>query len=203
MQSKSRPNDTFLGIHFAPFCRQTLSPIRAQQIVGKEKTMAKAEKDKESQRAVAPWRPGSEFGRMKREMERMFEDVFGPRWSSFRGNFWPTTKPDLPSVNIDLYEENNEIVAKAELPGLDKDEIDVNVSDHILTIKGQKKKAEEARDEDYHISECCYGVFVRSIELPMEVQTDKATATFKNGVLEIRLPKTERARAKGITVKVE
>jgi HSP20 family protein len=193
----------FPGIHFAHFFREPLAHLPADNVLGRRKMMAKTEKGKETQRAVAPWRPGSEIGRMKREMERMFDDIFGPRWSPFRGNFWPTTKPDLPSVNVDLYEEKDEIVAKAELPGLDKDEIEVNVSDHILTIKGEKKRAEEARDEDYHVSECCYGAFVRSIELPTEVQTDKAKASFKNGVLEVRLPKTEQARTRGITVKVE
>jgi HSP20 family protein len=84
-----------------------------------------------------------------------------------------------------------------------KDEINIPMSDHVLTIKGEKKKEEEVKDEDYHFSERSYGAFVRSIELPTQVQTEKAKASFKNGVLEIRLAKTEEAKKKEITVKVE
>jgi HSP20 family protein len=74
---------------------------------------------------------------------------------------------------------------------------------HFFTIKGEKKKEEEVKDEDYHFSERSYGTFVRSIELPAQVQTEKSKAWFKNGVLEIRLPKTEEAKKKEIAVKVE
>jgi HSP20 family protein len=166
--------------------------------------MAKADKGKrEPEKALTASRPVSEIARMEREMERMFEDFFSPRWSPFRRSFWPTRKQAFPSVDIDVYEEKDEIVAKAELPGMSKDDINVNVSDHILTIKGEKKKEEETKDEDYFFSERSYGAFVRSIELPADVQTEKAKANFKNGILEIRLPKTEEAKKKEIPVKVE
>jgi HSP20 family protein len=112
--------------------------------------MAKSGKETQHQRALAPWRPAS-------EMERMFEDFFSPRWSPFQRNFWPVRRQPLPSVNIDVYEEKDEIVTKAELPGVKKEDIKVNISDHILTIKGEKKKEEERKDEDYHFSERCYG----------------------------------------------
>jgi HSP20 family protein len=166
--------------------------------------MAKADKGKrEPEKALTASRPVSEIARMEREMERMFEDFFSPRWSPFRRSFWPTRKQAFPSVDIDVYEEKDEIVAKAELPGMSKDDINVNVADHILTIKGEKKKEEETKDEDYFFSERSYGTFVRSIELPADVQTEKAKANFKNGILEIRLPKTEEAKKKEIPVKVE
>jgi HSP20 family protein len=166
--------------------------------------MAKADKGKrEPEKALTASRPVSEIARMEREMERIFEDFFSPRWSPFRRSFWPMRKQAFPSVDIDVYEEKDEIVAKAELPGMSKDDINVNVSDHILTIKGEKKKEEETKDEDYFFSERSYGAFVRSIELPADVQTEKAKANFKNGILEIRLPKTEEAKKKEIPVKVE
>jgi HSP20 family protein len=167
--------------------------------------MAKAEKSKENERPVTPRRQASEMGRMERErdMSRLFEDFFGPRWSPFRRGFWPTRRETLPSVDIDLYEEKDAVVVKAELPGIDKDGIEVNVSDHVLTVRGEKKKEEETKDEDYYFSECSYGAFARSIELPAEVQTDQAKAVFKNGVLEIRLPKIEGAKPRGIPVKVD
>ena len=167
--------------------------------------MAKPEKAKEREKAVAPWRPFSQGARMEGDMERIFEDFFGSRWSPFRRSFWPTRRQAvaMPAVEVDLYEEKDDIVVKAELPGMEKDEINISVSDHILTLKGEKKREEEVKDEDYHFSERSYGAFVRSIELPAQVQTEKAKASFKNGVLQIRLPKTEEAKRKEIAVRVE
>jgi HSP20 family protein len=94
-------------------------------------------------------------------------------------------------------------VVKAELPGMEKDNIDVTLSDNRLTIKGEKKKEEEVNKKGYYRSERSYGSFVRSLELPSEVQTDKIKAAFKNGVLEIRLPKTEQAKKKETRVKID
>jgi HSP20 family protein len=92
---------------------------------------------------------------------------------------------------------------KAELPGMEKENIEVNLTDHMLTIKGEKKKAEEVKEEKYYRSERSYGAFVRTLELPRDVHGDKIKATFKNGVLEVRMPKTEEAKAKEIKVKVD
>jgi HSP20 family protein len=170
--------------------------------------MAKGEKrdQKEQARDITPWRQSSPVSRFEREMERMFEDFFSPRWSPFRRSFSPWrggSAVAMPPVDLDVYEEKDEIVAKAELPGIAKDQISVNISDHTLTIRGEKKKDEEVKDENYHYSERSYGSFVRTIDLPTEVETEKAKASFKDGVLEIRLPKSETARKKQITVNVE
>jgi HSP20 family protein len=104
---------------------------------------------------------------------------------------------------VDLFEEKDEIVVKAELPGIEKDQIEVNVADHQLTIKGEKKKEEEVKEKDYYRCERSYGSFLRTLELPKDVHADKVKAVFKNGVLEVRLPKTEEAKAKEIKVKIE
>jgi HSP20 family protein len=129
----------------------------------------------------------------------MFDDFFGRRLRP-----WLTGGPGGISVPaIDLYEEKDEVVAKAELPGLDKNDIQVSISDHLLTIKGEKKKEEEIKEADYYRSERSYGSFVRNLELPKEVDTGKARASFKNGVLEIRLPKTEEAKKKEIKLNVD
>ncbi len=104
---------------------------------------------------------------------------------------------------MDLYEEKDEIVAKVELPGMEKDDIEVNIIDHRLTVKGEKKKEKEIKEENYYRSERSYGSFIRALDLPKEVQAEKAQASFKDGVLEIRLPKTEEAKKKEIKVKVE
>ena len=104
---------------------------------------------------------------------------------------------------VDVFEEKDDIVVKAEIPGMDKDNIEVNLTDHTLTIKGEKKKEEEVKEENYYRSERSYGSFFRTLELPKDVHGDKVKATFKNGVLEVRMPKTEEAKAKEIKVKVE
>ena len=80
--------------------------------------------------------------------------------------------------------------------------MDISLDGNTLTIKGEKRKEEEVKEEDYYRSERAYGAFSRSIELPVAVQTDKVNASFKNGVLEIRLPKTEEAKKNVVKVKV-
>jgi HSP20 family protein len=134
----------------------------------------------------------------------MMEDFFGhrarPWWPErwFRGEDLEVRAP-----TVDVYEEKDDIVVKAELPGMDKDNIEVNLTDHTLTIKGEKKKEEEVKEENYYRSERSYGSVLRTLELPKDVHADKVKASFKNGILEVRMPKTEEAKAKEIKVKVE
>jgi HSP20 family protein len=158
--------------------------------------MAKKEKEREEKTGLAPWRPFGEIARWEREM---FDDFFGRRLRPWlMGGIGGVSVPA-----IDLYEEKDEVVAKAELPGIDKNDIQVSISDHLLTIKGEKKKEEEIKEANYYRSERSYGSFVRSVELPKEVDTAKARASFKNGVLEIRLPKSEEAKKKEIKLNVD
>ncbi len=165
--------------------------------------MAKQEREKES-RGLMPWRPFGEMSRWEREMERMFGDFFGrslrPFWDEHR---WPALGTGISTPAVDLYEEKDEIVAKAELPGMGKEDIEVNIDDHQLTIKGEKKKEEEVKEADYYRAERSYGSFVRVLDLPREIQVEKARASFKNGILEIRLPKSDEAKKREIKVKVE
>lgn len=165
--------------------------------------MAEKAIEKES-KSIAPWRPFTDLTRWERDMERMFDDFWGRRMRPW----WPE-RWSLPAVleisppAVDLYEEKDDIVVKVELPGMDKDNIEVNLTDHTLTIKGKKKKEEEIKEENYYKSERSYGSFVRTLELPRDVHADKVKASFKNGILEVRLPKTEEAKAKEIKVKVD
>jgi HSP20 family protein len=164
-----------------------------------------AEKARETEsKAVAPRRPFTDLGRWERDMERMFDDFWGRRMRPWWPERWsmPTVLEISPPA-VDFFEEKDEIVVKAELPGMDKDEIEVNLTDHTLTIKGEKKKEEEVKEENYYKSERSYGSFMSTLELPTEVHSDKVKATFKNGVLEVRLPKTEQAKAKEVKVKVD
>ena len=108
----------------------------------------------------------------------------------------------LAAPALDVYDQRDDLIVKAEIPGLSKEEIDISLEGNTLTIKGEKRKEEEVKEEDYYRSERAYGAFSRSIELPVAVQTDKVNASFKNGVLEIRLPKTEEAKKNVVKVKV-
>ena len=165
--------------------------------------MAEKTKDKET-KAVTPWRAFMELPRWERDMDRMMEDFFGRRirpWWPER--FFRTGELDVRAPAVDVFEEKDDIVVKAEIPGMDKDNIEVNLMDHTLTLKGEKKKEEEVKEENYYRSERSYGSFFRTVELPKDVHADKVKATFKNGVLEVRMPKTEEAKAKEIKVKVE
>ena len=141
--------------------------------------------------------PFSDFDRMRREMERV--------WDTFlEGDVRKESKEDsvwLPSV--DVSETKNDLVVKAELPGMDPKDIDITLSDGHLMIKGQKRHEKEEKDEDYHSVERSYGSFVRAVHLPKEVKHDKINASYKNGVLKIVLPKSEEAKTKEVKIKVE
>lgn len=164
-----------------------------------------AQKARETEnRTVTPWRPFTGLTRWEREMDRMMEDFFGRSMRPWWPQRWLAGgDSEIITPVVDIYEEKDDIVVKAELPGMDKDDIEVNISDSELTLKGEKKKEEKIEEENYYRSERSYGAFVRSVELPTDVQADKITASFKNGVLEVRLPKTQEAKAKEIKVKID
>jgi HSP20 family protein len=105
----------------------------------------------------------------------------------------------MPSV--DVAESDGDITVRAELPGLEAKDIDLNISGDLLSIRGEKKSKEEVKEDDYFSRESYYGSFQRSIRLPAEVQSDKVDASFKNGVLDIKLPKSETTQSKKIEIK--
>ena len=107
------------------------------------------------------------------------------------------------SPRVDVFEAENEVVIKAEVPGMEKNEIEISLEGDTLILKGEKKKEEKIEDKDYSYCERYYGSFARTVELPAGVQTDKITAVLKNGVLEIRMPKLEIAKKKEVKIKVD
>ena len=113
--------------------------------------------------------------------------------------------PELEEAapSIDIFTEKDNVVVKAELPGIKKEDINVSITDQTMRISGEKKREEKTEKKDYYWEERSYGSFVRSFQLPAEVQTDKASAKFKDGVLEIKIPKTEAAKKKEKKVTVE
>jgi HSP20 family protein len=165
--------------------------------MAKELTVKKAE-------APTPWRPIMGLDRWERDAERMMNQFFGRPFMPWWPERWLRTEPmEANAPSVDVYVEKDDIVIKAELPGMDKDDIEVNLSDHSLTLKGEKKRKEKIKEENYYCAECTYGSFSRTVELPGDVQGEKVKASFKNGVLEIRLPVAGTAKAKSIKVKVE
>ena len=140
------------------------------------------------------------------DMERRFEDLFRRPFSLIEPSWWPRLRmPEMEEVSakVDIFEEGDNFVVKAEIPGLKKEDIEVNLTGDMITISGEKKKEEKVEKKDYYRVERSYGSFTRSFRLPKEVQTDKAKATFKDGVLEVKVPKTEEAKKKEKKVPVE
>lgn len=167
--------------------------------------MATETKDKEKRASgLIPWRTFFDTPRWEREMESRFGSLFDDKIFPLQEErIWPGWRFRMRGPVVDLYEQKDEMIVKAELPGLTKNDIEVNITDKLLTIKGEKKKEDEVKEEDYYRSERAYGSFTRSIELPAEVSLEKVKALFKNGVLEIRLPKSEQAKQKEIRLKIE
>ena len=111
--------------------------------------------------------------------------------------------PTFWSPSVDIYETDENIVLKAELPGVDKKDVSVEVKDSTLILKGERKREKEVKEENYHRVERSFGTFMRSFTLPVSVKQDQVKAKFKDGVLEVTLPKSEEAKPKQVKVEVE
>ncbi len=107
------------------------------------------------------------------------------------------------SPAVDVHEEDKQYIVKADLPGINKDHLDVSVSDNVLTIRGERKEERQLKTKGSWHSERWYGSFSRSIELPAEADVSSIKASFSEGVLELTIPKTENARPKQIKVEVK
>jgi HSP20 family protein len=130
------------------------------------------------------------FTALRREMERVF-DTFG------RDLGWPVEGGRAAMTpSIDVGETDSELKIDVDLPGVEEKDVDVVISDNVLTVKGEKKAEREEKKKDFHLVERSYGSFSRSLTLPFAVDPTKAKATFKNGVLSISLPKPPEIKAK-------
>lgn len=152
--------------------------------------------------ALIRWSPMKELENMRRDMERIFEDLVQP-FPTRRQRLWPKIAESgdiIPS--IEMFDRKNEIVVRVELPGMEKKDIDLTITKDTLNIRGESKRSEEVKHEDYFLSEIAYGTFSRTIALPMDVENEKAKAAFKDGILEIALPKKEESKPKEIKIQV-
>ncbi|MBU1137222.1 Hsp20/alpha crystallin family protein [Patescibacteria group bacterium] len=106
-------------------------------------------------------------------------------------------------LTIDVYQTPNEVVIKSTIAGVKPEDIDISMTNDMITIKGKRKKDGEVKEEDYYYQECYWGPFSRSVILPVDVEVDSAEASMKNGILTIKLPKIEKVRTKKISIKSE
>ena len=152
------------------------------------------------QRNELPQKYSSPFA----EMERMFDDFFQHRL--FAPSWMPRLRfPEFADVStsVDMYEEGDDLIIKAEIPGMKKNEISIDFANNVVTISGDKKTEEKTERKDYYCVERSFGSFSRRLNLPVEIQIDKSHALFKDGVLEIRMPKSEAAKQKVRKITVE
>ena len=144
------------------------------------------------------WRPTRDLLSIRDEVNRLFDNFFTGLPERRRGLLEGEWAP-----SVDIAETDNEVVVTAELPGVEQDNVDITITDDVLTLKGEKKEEKEVKEKNYHRIERSYGSFQRSISLPAGVQADKAKATYKDGVLHITVPKAEEAKPKQIKINVE
>jgi HSP20 family protein len=141
------------------------------------------------------WEPAREMMTLRDAMDRLFDDAF-TRPLRLNDGHW-----SMPAV--DMYQTDNEIVVKAAVPGVKTEDVQINVTGEVLTIKGEVKEKEEVKEKAYHLREQRWGMFERTLALPTDVIADKAKAEFENGILTITLPKAEEVRPKTISIKTK
>ena len=147
--------------------------------------------------AVVRWRPMRDIAGFQEEVNRLFDEFFGRVPAEGR------TAPTIWAPPVDIIEKQDALVVKAELPGMSKDDLKINIEDNVLTIRGEKKQEKEEEGAQYHLAERVYGVFQRSFTLPASIDASKVKASYKDGVLVIEIPKKEEAKPKEIPIEVK
>ncbi len=144
---------------------------------------------------LTTWDPFREMVSLRDELDRLFDSVFGRLPRERAETYW--------APPLDIEENDDSIVVRVELPGMNKEDIKVSLSGDTLTISGERKQESERKGKTYYRVERAYGKFQRTVTLPAEVEGDKAKASYKAGVLELVLPKSEKSKAKEITIVAE
>lgn len=141
------------------------------------------------------WDPFDDLASLRESMDKLFEEFFTRRPTRAAVTVWQPA--------VELFESDNDVVVRAELPGIDPKSVDISVTENTLTIKGEARSEHEEKGRNYYRRELRYGAFTRTLAMPVEVKGDQAKASYKNGILEIRVPKSERARPKSVKVEVK
>jgi HSP20 family protein len=140
------------------------------------------------------WNPWRDATTLQHQINRLFDDSMiraAGADDDFMGTWYPV---------VDLFEKDDSFVFKAELPGLKKEDISIDLKDRVLTLKGERRYENEVKEENYFRRERSYGKFQRAFRLPAEIDPDKIKAEFKDGLLEIEVPKPEEHKPKAITI---
>ncbi|MGC8659442.1 MAG: Hsp20/alpha crystallin family protein [Desulfomonilaceae bacterium] len=156
-------------------------------------------------RSLIPWRwkevqnvPENTLVEFRKEVDDLFNQFFGSSgWlpgTYFSRGFSPA---------FDVSETDDDIIIKAELPGIDPKDIEVNLTGNTITVKGEKKEEREEKEENMHRVERSFGVFSRSVALPCDVKQDQIEANFKHGVLNLKLPKADTSKKRSIKIDVK
>jgi HSP20 family protein len=145
--------------------------------------------------ALMRWNPTRDLLSIRDDMNRMFNELFG-RTEGQEGT-WLSGAWTPP---VDIHETDDALILKAELPGFSKNDVNVELKDNTLTLKGHRQEEKEVKEEQFHRRERAYGSFQRTFMLPASVDAEKVTANYKDGILELRLPKRETAKAKRISI---
>ena len=143
---------------------------------------------------LVSWKPMRHFGdwfSRDKQISRLFDEAFGDTGEETMPTWYPAA---------DIYETKDDYVFKLEVPGLNKDDIKIELKDHTLSIKGEKKEEKEVKKDDYHRIESYSGTFSRSFALPKDIDAAKVNASLKDGVLELRVAKAEEQKPKAIPI---
>lgn len=144
--------------------------------------------------ALVRWDPFRELAAMHERLNRLFEDFGREEDVTLSGDWIPP---------VDIYQnDQHEVVLKAELPGLRREDIDVRIENNTLTLKGERRQEKEIKKDRYHRMERTYGSFTRSFTLPSNIDTDKVRAEYKDGILTVTMPLREEAKPKQVKVEV-
>lgn len=149
--------------------------------------------------AIVRWEPFRDLVAVQERMNRIFDEAFRGHSRGIEDE-WALGGSWAPAV--DIYEQDGNLVLKAELPGVDPKDVDVRVENNVLTLRGERKFESEVKREQFHRVERAYGSFSRSFTLPNVVDMDKIKAEYKDGVLQVTLPQREEAKPKQIQVSV-
>ena len=137
--------------------------------------------------ALVRWDPGRELDALQSDVSRVFDTFFGTR----SGN-GVATRRWVPAM--DLVEEDEHLVVRADLPGLTEEDVNIEVKDGVLTVSGERRAEEKTEEKGYHRVERAYGSFSRSLSIPEGIDPEQVSAEFDNGVLEVRIPKPEERK---------
>lgn len=149
--------------------------------------------------SILRWDPFDELTEMQRAMDRLMQEFGRPSPQRAAG----AAQPVVWQPAVEMYETDSEVVVRAELPGINPKDVDVTVAEGALLIKAEAKAEQEERGRNYLRRELRYGAFQRNVPLPADVKGEETKATYKSGVLEIRVPKSERVRPRQVKVQVE